>query len=877
MCRSLQASANVHSEQEVKETRMKALRNRKFFHSIFQGFAVFFFLGLSRLWAQSTPGNSTLFTIDARTPAAAPETGYLEMGSADAGQSPSHSTLSVNSRTLVLDGKPWLPVMGEFHYSRFPQQYWEEEILKMKAGGIQIIATYVFWIHHEEIEGTFDWTGQRDLRKFVELCGKHGLDVYPRIGPWAHGEVHNGGFPDWLLTKCPTRVNDSTFLSAVRTFYDEIGKQLKGLLWKDGGPVIGIQIENEYANRAPNGGEKYLLKLKSMAIEAGLDVPLYTVTGWDNAVIPPHAFVPVYGGYPDEPWSGSTRELQPDPQGVYQFHVATPVGTAGILQGVTSRSEVVEHSHYPRFTAEMGGGVEITYHRRVVVSPDDIAAMTLSALGSGVNLIGYYMYHGGANPDGRLTTLQESQATDYPNDLPVISYDFQAPLGEFGEMNGTFRKLKVIHQFIHDFGSSLDTMTAFVPDVLPSGPRDTTTLRVSARSDGSHAFLFFNNYLRNYPLPEQKNVQVKLNLASGTISIPSEPIDIPSQTYCSWPVNLDLHGALLKYTTAEPFATLADWQDSYYFFTTSPKINAEFVFDASTVDSLQSGSGDISRSGGRIFVRKVGSSTSDAIVVKPRGGNTVHIVVLTPDMAENAWKLRLGGHEHMLITKASVFAADDTIYMRSRDPNSFSMSITPKLTTELTSNVILKKTEDDGIFTHYVASVKEENIAVSLSQVRKPGAVPPVRMGKVVDWRNCAVASSPDDSSFEKAGIWRITLPETMPSSLSDVFLDINYTGDVGRLYGGKQFLDDNFYNGTSWEVGLKRYGRSAWPNGLSLKILPLRKDAPIYIPQRMWPAFKGAAQVGEVKSVKASPEYEVTLTVGSEPLSQPQLREKGK
>ena len=125
------------------------------------------------------------------------------------------------------------------------------------------------------------------------------------------------------------------------------------MLWKDGGPVIGIQIENEYGNRAPNGGEEYLLKLKSMAIEAGLDVPVYTVTGWDNAVIPTHAFVPVYGGYPDEPWSGSTHELKPDPQGVYQFHVATPVGTAGIMQGVTSAAEEVQHSHYPRSLEEL--------------------------------------------------------------------------------------------------------------------------------------------------------------------------------------------------------------------------------------------------------------------------------------------------------------------------------------------------------------------------------------------------------------------------------------------------------------------------------------------------------------------------------------------
>src|SRR5208283_1151937 len=89
---------------------------------------------------------------------------------------------------------------------------------------------------------------------------------------------------------------------------------------------------------------------------------------------------------------------------------------------------------FPFLTAEMGGGMELSYHRRPVLSGDDVAAMALVKMGSGVTLTGYYMFHGGTNPDGKRTTLQESQATGYLNDLPVKSYDFQAPLGEFGQM-----------------------------------------------------------------------------------------------------------------------------------------------------------------------------------------------------------------------------------------------------------------------------------------------------------------------------------------------------------------------------------------------------------------------------------------------------------
>ena len=109
----------------------------------------------------------------------------------------------------------------------------------------------------------------------------------------------------------------------------------------------------------------------------------------------------------------------------------------------------------PYLTAEIGGGIEDTYHRRPVIAPDDIAAMVPVMLGSGVNLYGTYMFQGGENPDGIRTTLEESQATGYPNDLPIKSYDFQAPLGEFGEERTSLRRLKVFQYFLNDFGAEL--------------------------------------------------------------------------------------------------------------------------------------------------------------------------------------------------------------------------------------------------------------------------------------------------------------------------------------------------------------------------------------------------------------------------------------
>ena len=100
----------------------------------------------------------------------------------------------------------------------------------MKAAGVNIVATYVIWIHHEEVKGQFDWTGQRDLRVFARLCAKHGMYVVPRIGPWDHAEVRNGGLPDWVLEQGPTRVNDPVYLASVREWYGQVGAELKGLL-----------------------------------------------------------------------------------------------------------------------------------------------------------------------------------------------------------------------------------------------------------------------------------------------------------------------------------------------------------------------------------------------------------------------------------------------------------------------------------------------------------------------------------------------------------------------------------------------------------------------------------------------------------------------
>ncbi len=488
--------------------------------------------------------------------------------------------LTLDSSSLLLDGKPWMPVMGEFHFSRYPENEWKGELLKMKAGGVDIVATYIFWIHHEEIEGQFDWSGQRDLRHFVKLCQEVGLEVLVRCGPWDHGEVRNGGFPDWLLQKgWKLRSNDTNYLAKAKILYGEIAKQLSGLLWKDGGPVIGIQLENEY-----RGPAKHLMTLKQLARDAGLDVPLYTKTGWPSlsSPMPFGEIVPLYGVYAEGFWN---RELTPMPNGYWTgfhfSHLRTDSAIGSDILGTHEAEDPTDAEKYPYLTCEIGAGMMSSYHRRIHFYPEDAESTTLVKLGSGGTSVGYYMYHGGENPDGKLSTLEESQATGFWNDMPVKNYDFQTALGEYGQIRPQYHWLRRLHLFIHEWGSQLAEMPTTIPNQRPHGKNDVDTLRWCVRSNGTNGFVFVNNYQRLQKLPPKKNVQFKIDLPSGSITFPQNAVTVPSGACFFWPFNLDLgKGVHLEWATAQPVSAVDDGNIRTIFFAETKGVSPEFSFNS---------------------------------------------------------------------------------------------------------------------------------------------------------------------------------------------------------------------------------------------------------------------------------------------------------
>lgn len=451
-----------------------------------------------------------------------------------------------DSHGLIIDGKRVTPVMGEIHYSRLPENEWRESVRKMKDGGVTIIATYVFWNHVEQNEGIFNWSGQRNLRKFLEICKDEGMPVVLRVGPFCHGEARCGGIPDWIFEKgIKSRTETPEFLDATEKLYRQIFTQIQGLQWKDGGPVMACQFDNEY-----RGHGSYLMHLKEIAENIGFDLPFYTRTGWPElkTPVPYGEMIPLYGDYADGFWE---RSLEPTAGNYYKAFNFKPFrsSTAIASEQLTDQKEKVTEGdeQYPYFTCELGGGMMGAYHRRPWIYPEDAYSLAVVKLGSGSNLLGYYMYHGGTNPDSDiyLNELQASPATNY-NDMPVKNYDFQAPLGEFGQPNPHYYTLRKLHMFMNDYGHLLAPMEAHFPAPQDIAKGDDFHLRYSYRSDGKSGFVFINNYERLQNLTDKKGIQFDV----CGMKFPSKPITIPGGTVCIFPVNVDG----IRYATAQLIA-----------------------------------------------------------------------------------------------------------------------------------------------------------------------------------------------------------------------------------------------------------------------------------------------------------------------------------
>lgn len=664
-----------------------------------------------------------------------------------------------DSHSLMIDGRRIAPVMGEIHYSRIPAEEWAHEVRKMKMGGITMIACYVFWNHIEEQEGIFDWSGQRDLRRFLQICQLEQLPVVLRIGPFCHGEVRHGGIPDWALKRgVKSRNENPEFLEMVRRLYRQIFTQVQGLQWKDGGPIVAAQFDNEYG-----GPASYLQTLKKIANEVGFDLPFYTRTGWPNLATPmPFGeMIPLFGDYADGFWDRSIKETAGNYWQAFHFRPSRANENIGSEQidYTQSQEQGKADRQYPYFTCELGGGMMPSYHRRVYLYPTDAYSMATVKLGSGSNLLGYYMYHGGTNPEGKLTTLHEMQrtmATNY-NDLPVKTYDFQAPLGEFGQVNPHYFTLRKIHTFMHDFGELLAPMTAVFPDDAVFTKGDDTRLRWSYRHSGEQAFVFVNNYERLQNLTAKQGVQFTV----GDVTFPQRPMTVPANGIAIFPVNLQLGEVALRYATAQLLArrTLPNGREAYYFF--QPEgFQSEFDLEGKLLKN-----------------------------VRPAG--------------EQKPIFRKGNTDIYLLTDAQADSFDlDMEYLKAHSPAAQSV-LDEQVKCALPSA---------GIQPVAVTKVKEAHGSRTIT----------IGVNKA--------AEEPTDEEFEQAAVYRLDLSAIENLHEGMKVLDVEYQGDVARLYANGQLIDDNFYNGRHFQYALWRLPKEC--KQLELRILPIQKEMPIYFPR---------------------------------------------
>ncbi|RZM08883.1 MAG: beta-galactosidase, partial [Sphingomonas sp.] len=587
-------------------------------------------------------------------------------------------TLAINNRYITRDGRPWIPVMGEFHFSRYPAAEWEDELLKMKASGVEVVSSYVIWNQLELAPGKLDWTDNRDIRRFVQLCAKHGLLFFARPGPFVHGETRFGGIPDWVIARTRYRTDDPLYMAEVARFWGELGQQLQGLMWKDGGPIIGVQLENEYVQTGEGRGAGHIAALKALAVKSGMDVPLYTVTGWGRASYPRREVAPVVGAYPDEPWSTSTTKLPPHESFMFRFksRVEGTLGAQAVGAGSGPADIDKDMPYTPFLGAEYGPGVTLMYRRRPIIATADVGATVTTQLGSGLNMLGYYMYHGGANPLVAGRTLEETTRSGSYSDVQIISYDYQSPLGIYGEVTPVSATIRPLHAFLAAFGERLAPMTVRVPAVVPSATGDLVTPRFAVRSAGDSGFLFVNNHVRQYEMAAQKGVQFDVALPGRTLRFPSKPVDIAPDDYFIWPFHFDMDGIRLSWASAQPVTRLQDAEGPIYVFKTTGDIAPEFAFDAGGIERL---SAPARRDGDRLIVDAFRPSARRLLTVRGKNGRTARILLLSDADAKRAWIGDIAGTRRMVLTDAALFTSGDTLVLRQRDRTAFRFAIWPAL------------------------------------------------------------------------------------------------------------------------------------------------------------------------------------------------------
>ncbi|KAK5918664.1 hypothetical protein CgunFtcFv8_003407 [Champsocephalus gunnari] len=331
--------------------------------------------------------------------------------------------LSANSSQLTLEGEPFRIIGGSIHYFRVPRAYWRDRLMKMKACGLNTLTTYVPWSLHQPERGVFTFHTQLDLEAYINLAAELGLWVILRPGPYISSELDLGGLPSWLLrdgsmklrTTCPG------FTDAVNTYFDKLIPKVVPLQFKKGGPIIAVQVENEYGSYAKD--ESYMLFIKEALQTRGISELLLTSDNHNTLKS---------GGV-----DGAIRSVKL--QKLNQRDIQD-------LNSIQPNSPMMVMDYWT-------GGYDVWGDLHHVLPLEDMVSTVREILRQGMS-VNLYMFHGGSS-----FGFMSGALADPSYKALVPSYDYDAPLSEAGEYTPKYHLLRDLLSR-YNRGDSLPDMTA---------------------------------------------------------------------------------------------------------------------------------------------------------------------------------------------------------------------------------------------------------------------------------------------------------------------------------------------------------------------------------------------------------------------------------
>ncbi|MBI2511174.1 MAG: beta-galactosidase [Opitutae bacterium] len=307
---------------------------------------------------------------------------------------PAAHRFEIGANDFLLDGQPFQIRCGELHAARVPREYWQHRLRLVKAMGLNTVCAYLFWNVHEPRPGEFNWAGQADVAEFCRAAQAEGLWVILRPGPYACAEWEMGGFPWWLLKHddIQLRTRDARYMDAVKRYLKEVGRALGSQQITHGGPILMVQVENEYGFYGKDAA--YMGELRQALLDAGFDVPLFACNPKDH----------LKDGYRADLFP--VVNFGSDPQGAFKA-----------LREILPTGPLMCGEFYPGWFDTWGAPHHTGNTERYLT---DLGYMLENRASFSI-----YMAHGG-------TTFGFATGADRPFKPDTSSYDYDAPISEAG-------------------------------------------------------------------------------------------------------------------------------------------------------------------------------------------------------------------------------------------------------------------------------------------------------------------------------------------------------------------------------------------------------------------------------------------------------------